>query len=367
MKLSAWKYSLPFRKPLRTAGRTFRKREGIVLILSAGDITAFGEVAPLPGFSEESLSDAEAALCKHRSEIPGLFRSGNPVAKMESFFEQTALPPSCAFGLHTLTYDFEAKQYNVPFHQHLFGKPSRAVPVNGLISLLDDEDPFSSLKKLADAGFRTIKVKVGSDFRREQYHLKKIRAHYPSIGIRLDANRSWTLEEALTNLRALAPLNIEYCEEPLQEPTTKGYRLLAKEVGIPLAIDESVYERNDWQDLLSYTSIVILKPMITGSFTKINETVRLAGTLNSKAVITTSLESGIGRMVTAVMASGTGSDEAAHGLATGSLFREDLLKDDPFLVDGAFILPEDRAGLGKIDDINREYMGIKLFEEAISD
>ncbi len=48
----------------------------------------------------------------------------------------------------------------------------------------------------------------------------------PDVAIRLDANGAWSVDEAVATLRALAPVGIELCEEPVHglEQTRRGAR-----------------------------------------------------------------------------------------------------------------------------------------------
>ena len=64
-------------------------------------------------------------------------------------------------------------------------------------------------------GFRCVKVKVGIGD--DAGRLAAVRAAVgPDAAIRVDANGAWTTpEEALANLRALAPIGLELCEEPV--------------------------------------------------------------------------------------------------------------------------------------------------------
>ncbi len=359
MKFSAWKYNLPLVKPHQTATGSFKHRQGIILSLTSGTITALGEAAPLPGFSKETLSEIESKLTELRFEIRDLFRSYSPVQAMQSFFKEKDLPPSLEFGLDTLAYDFEAKQQNLPLHEQLFGYPSRPVPVNGLLSLQADKDFLSSVQKMVNDGYKTLKVKIGIDFDQEFNQLKKIRSSFPSLRIRADANRSWGVKEAIENLQALKTLNLEYCEEPVRKPSVENYRRLSRNTEVPLAIDETINRKENWQNLLPYISIVILKPAIIGSFTKNFATIALAGTHVNRIIITTSLESGIGRMVIAAVASGKGSENAAHGLSTGSLFKNDFWDDNLYIRKGNFYLTKE-AGLKNIDNIDNKKFTINL-------
>ena len=64
--------------------------------------------------------------------------------------------------------------------------------------------------------------------------------------------------------------------------------------------------------------------MLFGSYSDIIKSMNQLKDLGKKTVFTTSLESIIGRTVTGILASGLGSSEVAHGLATASFLSNDL-------------------------------------------
>ena len=73
-----YRYTLPLAQPLLLEGNEERSREGNLLFLRGEDhLTGVGEIAPLPGFSAESLKETEKQLLFLRPE----FRSRNPVAR----------------------------------------------------------------------------------------------------------------------------------------------------------------------------------------------------------------------------------------------------------------------------------------------
>ena len=86
------------------------------------------------------------------------------------------------------------------------------------------------------AGFTTLKVKVGIGD--DAGRLAAIRAVAPDATLRVDANGAWrTPREALANLRALEPLRLELCEEPIHG--VEHLRAVQAETSIPIAMDET--------------------------------------------------------------------------------------------------------------------------------
>src|SRR5215210_9539023 len=63
VRFDLYRYSLPFSQPLKLEGTTLYRREGLLLRLAGDDGSeGWGETAPLPGFSMESLVEAAAQL-----------------------------------------------------------------------------------------------------------------------------------------------------------------------------------------------------------------------------------------------------------------------------------------------------------------
>lgn len=329
------KYRLPFTSPLQTSKQTFEYREGFILEYTVDDFQYYGEAAPLPGYSKETPEEVRKTLGELKDEIANSLDTSNPLEKLQDFYKEEELQASLQFALDSIASQIEAKQNNSSLLDYLFPDAPSKVPVNALGSLQSDNF-LKNTQQLIAEGFKTVKFKVGFNFDTEFKRLEKIRSEFPDLKIRLDANQSWSTEEALRYFQKLEPLNIEYCEEPLKEAIPENFELLHKHTQVPLALDESVSHLSYWPNLLPYTSYIILKPMLLGNFTKNIETKRLSDTHNNKVVFTTSLESGVGRRITAILASGLGSSQTAHGLNTGKLLAEDIASDIAYISNGAY-------------------------------
>ena len=354
MKLKYYKYRLPFVQPLETSKKTFRYRRGIILICKSNNENFYGEAAPLPGYSTETFSEVQQSLEKLKEKLPSLLQNDAPIKSLQSLYEKDNIPASLQFCLDSLGYQIKAQHSNQTFQKELFEQASEQIPINALGSL-QPKQYLSQAKNFVSEGFETIKYKVGIDFELELTRLKKVRSHFPDLAIRIDANQCWSVEEALKNGQKLSPLNIEYCEEPLSDPAPENFELLSQHLDIPIALDESQYQVSYWPNLLPYTRYLILKPMLLGSFTKIFETKRLADTHENKVVFTTSLESGIGRTITAILASEEESQHIAHGLTTGQLLANDFHDDFAYISDGSYHISSQQLNIdpNKISEITR--------------
>jgi len=95
-------------------------------------------------------------------------------------------------------------------------------------------------------GFRQIKIKVGIPGYDDPKRVKVARSFGGrKMGIRLDANEAWTLEEALSELGAMKTLGIQWVEQPLRHEDCSQLAKLRSESGARVMLDESLCSRID--------------------------------------------------------------------------------------------------------------------------
>ncbi|PAU95643.1 o-succinylbenzoate synthase [Aliifodinibius salipaludis] len=348
MKLACYSYKLPFSTPLQTSSQRFQHREGFILSYTTEGRQIYGEAAPLPGFSTESHKSVQNLLTSYQETISKKLIGSHPVKELQQFYQDNEVPPSLQFGLDTLAYQIEAHKNEQPLLPYLFADASPKVGVNGLVSLQAD-DVLKDVARKITSGFRTIKFKIGLHFENELALLHKVRHKHPELTIRVDANQAWDLDVAVHHCKQLNKLGIEYCEEPLKNITPANIEQLYQETSLPFALDESMTQHSYWPNLLSFTEYLIMKPMIVGSFQRNIKTKRLANTHNNKVVVTTSLESGVGRYFTSLLAAGLGSPNTAHGLSTGFILAKDIITEKNVISEGYMDLSSQRLPMINFD------------------
>ena len=327
--LHCYKYRLPFKSPFGSAGHTFTHREGLILVYRDGDIEAYGEVAPLPGFSSESLEQVMEVLKINHAFLQRSLEAGEGQSASQ-LLDQIHQFPSLSFGMDTLIHDLKAKKQGISLGDLLFDMFPPTVSANATLPLGETtEETIAHAKQLTEKGFKTLKVKVGWDFNYEFKLLQEIRKQFPDITLRIDANQAWDKDVAIQNLNALTPLDMEYCEQPVSKKDPEDLVAVRNEVAIPIAADESVRNKEEAIKLseLKAADLFVVKPMLFGTFNNIFVTKQVSDTHNIEMVFTTALETAVGRTVIAVLAAGLGAEKRAHGLATGGLLQKDVSLD----------------------------------------
>lgn len=246
-------------------------REGIIVETPTG----FGDIAPLPGFSKETLSEAKSEAIKLLPEFP-----------------------NCYPKLPSVRFAFDCAKVAIGNLQ---------VPVNGLNSHRD--------------GFKALKIKLGHLNVAESIAL--IKAAPKKIELRLDFNQQWSLEKLLEFSTYFAPHDFAYLEEP-----TKNFADLitfSKKTGFPIAVDESI----PYVPYLQIPTLkaLIIKPTILGKIPIPPPNVEL--------IFSSAFESGIGVSHIARLAS-IHNPTRPHGLDPYTHFLDDILQAKPTIDAGFF-------------------------------
>src|SRR5205085_4280834 len=114
------------------------------------------------------------------------------------------------------------------------------------------------------SGFRTVKLKVSHGALEDDYARAAVvrDAVGPGVRMRIDANRGWSEEQALSALRRLSPLDIELCEDPVGD--SRALRRLKGATSVPVGADETFATSSHREEVLDCADVIVLKPAMLG-------------------------------------------------------------------------------------------------------
>lgn len=326
MILSSLKYSsfdLKFKNQFRTSKTSLQTRRVFTVIMKDEKGRKFyGESAPLPEFGSETFEEVE--------------RDFQRLLKIKNI-EVDSLPESIFEKVNSLS-DLPSVQNAI--EQILFTKMikdkgelksfdfAQSLPVNALITIDDFESSQKKVEKIISDGYSAIKIKV-SDKNFEEI-LKLISWTIGELGVnvkfRIDPNGSWNLKNTILRAERLETFPVEYIEQPVPDRLT--LIKAAKESPIPIAVDESVKSKIDAEKLLAESKIkfFIAKPMLLGGVSKILELNNLCKNNDASCIISSSLESSIGRRHL-ILAAAITNNNLVHGIGTTGLFSNQQTND----------------------------------------
>lgn len=316
-------YAYALARKLRSAHGEIRHRRGFILKAqtSLGHI-CYGEVAPLVDFSEESYEQAGAMLESLKRAQALEKEVADDLDGITAHCESLELLPSVRHGVEELFLDGLSQAKEVRASQCL--NPESAAQVETAHLAADAASALTAVER----GFRTIKLKVG--YQEAAEDLRRVISVRKAVGegikIRLDANGAWTPGWAIDVLKRMAPCDIECIEQPVDADDIDGLAWVCEQSPIPVAADESVRTAAQVIHVLEKRAakIVVLKPMFCGGPILTYALGKMAQERGVKVMITTALDSAIGRASALhVAAALSGPLSIPAGLDTGHWLAED--------------------------------------------
>ena len=296
--LGIFGYRLPLIRPVVIKGQSLPTRSGyLIRMTSDRGATGWGDIAPLPGFSAEKLEDTRDQVFHLRSSIQEVEVPETWSPLMDDFPPlphtsdcSSAVRFAIELALWNLCLDTVRSNAALKDEQSC----RQLVFLNGLLTGTEDEI-VNQASQLTRSGYRAVKVKVGGKLLEEDIRLTlKVRE---VIGnetlLRLDANRAWSLEDAVSFGKSVNGSNIDYIEEPLADPDHMATYIA--QGGIPVALDESLLE-HPFERLAKIQGIkaIVLKPTLLGGFRASSRLAHKARQFGLQPVVSSSFETGVG-------------------------------------------------------------------------
>ena len=317
MRVELREISLKLSHPVITGRGPITQRDGILVQVSDGGVTGWGEAMPLPGWPGADLSATRRALELWAAEP-------NPNNLPAERFAHGAV--------ELALLDLESRRSGQTQAEVLAGggPVADSVEVNALVQGAEE-----TAVALAD-GYGTVKLKVGArDLEKDVVSVAAVRS---AIGaatqLRLDANGAWTAEGAAEALARLEQYDIEYVEEP-----TSGLESLAKVAErspIPVAVDDSL--GSIAAQIPDSIPVVVVKPMALGGPRTAHAAARRWVEQGRKVIVTNYMDSAIGQHAALSVAAALPGLPQVHGAITPALFTRDLA-DLPPIDNGHCALP----------------------------
>lgn len=206
-----YRWQIPMDAGVVLRERRLKTRDGLFIRLQEGEREGWGEISPLPGFSVETLEEAQMALLAWAQA----WRDG----------AEPPLPtqPSVAFGISCAQAELSG------------GLPQAADYRAAPLCSGDPDELFARLAAMP--GEKVAKVKVGLwEAVRDGMVVNLLLEAIPDLQLRLDANRAWTPLKAQQFAKYVNPAyrqRIAFLEEPCK--TREDSRAFSRETGIAIA------------------------------------------------------------------------------------------------------------------------------------
>ena len=184
-------------------------------------------------------------------------------------------------ALDIALWDCYGRTKNMPLWK-VWGGKSQALPVygSGCYRGLGHDGMIEKAEKYVKLGFKSIKMQVAHCFTNDEdiANVRDMRkALGDDIGIMIDVNQGWGVEETIKVSKEIEKYNPEWLEEPVMADDFEGYKEICKSISIPVVTGENNFTHNDLLPFMKNKKISILQPdIMRGGYTNLIFTSNLA-------------------------------------------------------------------------------------------
>lgn len=227
---------LPLIKPYALSYKTFESFEPYLVTMTTDDgQVTFGEQHISPGSSSETREGAWSFLISSAAAMIG----SDINAAFEQLNNKRSQSPVAATALLNALDQLKEPGQWTP-------EDNLRIPVLTAFSAITLEQIRTELDEKIELGFRTFKIKVGKCLKEDK---KKVRVIQDTLGnrgtIRVDANRAYSVRDAIEFSQILDPDACELFEQPCDTYDWDGNGQVAQASPVPLMLDEPICSMAD--------------------------------------------------------------------------------------------------------------------------
>lgn len=358
----------PERRMISALGRHDVSDFLLVRLVTADGHEGWGEATVTPRWSGETCLGARVMV--ETVLAPAIVGVGvNDLATLEARMDAVAVGNWFAkSALEMACWDLRGKACGKPVYE-LLGGACRSLVIRSRFSL-GAYDPVRARRRareLVDAGFTTIKVKVGVDPEQDLERVRIVRDEIgPAIDLTIDANGGWDVETAIRCILELRDCDLKIVEQPIPPGDYTGLAHVRRETGARILADESCFNWIDAVELLRHGCCdgISIYPGKNGGIRKARAIADRAALSQIPCTIGSNLEWDLGTAAMAhlVVATPNLQVESLPGDLLGPDYHEVSIARNPLRIQGPFTELTTRPGLGV--DVDRDVIRTHLIRDA---
>src|SRR5437763_8353271 len=332
LHINAKPIDLKLTTPFRIARGVQYTSPNVIVEVKYNEHPGYGEAAPSAYYGEsvETVLACIAMFAGNLGDDPFVIED-----IMHHLDKIIRLHPSAKAAVEMALYDIVGKILNVPLYKLLGLNPAHTPHTSFTIGI---DTPIEMAKKaLLAQDYPILKIKVGT--KHDLEIIQAIRDVTHAV-LRVDANASWTPKEAIKNIQAMLPYNIEFVEQPTPAHDLAGLKLIRENVPLPIIADESCVTVEDIPRVSECVDGINIKLMKCGGVRHALKMIHVARAHNLLLMLGCMIESSL-----AITAAAHLTPLVDYADLDGHL----LIDNDPYIgvavEKGKLVLP-DNPGLG---------------------
>ena len=298
-----------------------------------------------PTYSSEYVEGAQAVLISHL--IPRLLDRDILAADVARILRPVHGHNMAKAALEMAVLDAELRARGESFAK-FFGATREAVDCGVSVGIHRSiAELLETVGAYLAQGYRRIKLKIKPGWDVEP--VSAVRERFGDVPLQVDANTAYTLADA-EHLAALDPFKLLLIEQPLPEEEVLAHAKLARLVGTPICLDESITSAQAAADAIELGAcrIINVKPGRVGGYLEGRKIHDLCAERGIPVWMGGMLETGLGRAGNVAMAAMPNFTLPGDTSASDRYYHRDIT--EPFVLDEGRLAVPRGPGLGVTPD-----------------
>jgi o-succinylbenzoate synthase len=338
---------MPLVAPFRTSFGTEVDRDILLVRVSTGDISGWGEcvAAAEPLYSSEYVDGAIDVIRRFLApRLLGQASRGEVTAEqVAALLEPVRGHRMAKAALEAAVLDAQLRSRGESFGAFL-GAARDRVPAGVSVGIMDAVPRLlDAVAGYLDQGYLRIKLKIEPGW--DVAPVRAVRERFGDILLQVDANAAYSLADAGT-LAKLDDFELLLIEQPLAEDDIREHAELARLLRTPVCLDESIVSAKAAADAIALRAarVINIKPGRVGGYLEARRVHDVCRANGIAVWCGGMLESGVGRAANVALAALPGFTLPGDTSASDRYFARDVTP--PFVLDGGHLTVPSGPGLG---------------------
>lgn len=288
MFLSLQDIHLPMRHAFTIAHGTTTIQHNLLVTLSDGTHSGYGEGASSHAYAEFTAEAMRAAL-EHARPLIEAADFTEPGELWDRVFPVLGANRFALCALDEAAHDLWGKRIGQPVWK-AWGLTLDHLPVSNYTIGIDPIEKM--IAKMAEfPGWPIYKIKLGTD-----HDIDIVRAlrQHTDARFRIDANTAWTADQTIAYAPELKALGVEFLEQPLPAHDWAGMKRVFAECALPVIADESCLIEEDVARCAGHFHGINIKLTKAGGLTPARRMIANARSLGLQVMVGCMNESSVG-------------------------------------------------------------------------
>lgn len=349
-KIETFQIGMPLTKTFTSGNKSKSITRCLVIRITAND-GSIGISSVDPSSRAVYPDTAEALDDAIRKKLSPILVGENPtnINKVLNLIESlTKNQLGARAGIELACIDLACNRLKISICDYLGGAVTNTVLFNGWVGELPADEAVAEALDWQNSGFKSLKIKVGSDTQKDIERIAAIRGAVGStMKLRIDANEQYSVKDAVSVCQAVKNFDLQLFEQPVHRDNLDGLLEIRSRGGIPIMADESIGDHQSLIRVLKANCADFVKFGITqaGGLTAASKMIASAEAANVQVVMGHGFGLNVSTMAEIML--GTTSNNVLPGLeSVGPLKVTDTISNESLDLSKGEIMIEKKIGLG---------------------